>query len=412
MKVLWFSPTPALYSNKIRGHNGEGWITSLQNIVSSIKNIELGIAFESAQEAPYTVIDKVNYYPIVHNFGFREKLKPINKQIKLIKKAVAIIKDFNPDVIHLFGSESWYGLLVNYTNIPIVIHMQGSLPSYYNARYPAGMSVWNKLFSKKTSFKQKIMAFRIDATFHKNAVQEESILKANHYFMGRTHWDKAIVHFYNPNASYFVCQEALRASFINAEQKWEYKERTTVQLISVISGPLYKGVDVILKTAKLLKENTSLNFEWNICGIGQCDIFESTYNIKASDVNVHVLGVLSQEELTAQLLDASFYVHPSYIDNSPNSVCEAQILGIPIIATNVGGLATLINDTKTGFLVPANDPLMMASIIVENHHKKALLQQVSKDSRASAMQRHDPEKIKTTLLSIYREIINNNSNDN
>lgn len=414
MKVLWFSPTPASYSNKIRGHNGGGWITALQKIVQSVENIDLGIAFESAQDAPKKVFDSVAYYPIVSDFGISEKFIQAKKLKKLLDKSIAIINDFNPDIIHLFGSEQWYGLLVNHTNIPIVIHIQGSLPSYYNARYPVGMSIWNKIFSTKTSLLQKLMAFRIDATFHKNAVQEESILKANHYFMGRTHWDKAIVNFYNPLSNYFVCQEALRDSFIKSEQKWEYKESNTIRLISVISGPLYKGVDVILKTAKLLKENTQLNFEWSICGTGKCDLIENIYNIKAINVNVHILGVLSQDELKEQLLNASFYIHPSYIDNSPNSVCEAQVLGIPIIATNVGGVSTLIKDKETGFLVPANDPLMIASIIVDNCNKKELLHQMSKASIALAMLRHDPVKIKTDLISVYKQIIDANtiSNDN
>lgn len=405
MKVLWFSPTPSLYSNKIRGHNGEGWITSLQNIVQSVKNIDLGIAFEFAQDAPNEIFDAVKYYPIVGDFGINEKLKRSKKLKKLLDKSIAIINDFNPDIIHLFGSEKWYGLLVNHTNIPIVIHMQGSLPSYYNARYPVGMSVWNKIFSTKTSLMQKLMAFRIDATFHKNALQEESILKANHYFMGRTHWDKAIVNFYNPNAKYFICQEALRASFVKDIPKWECKLERKIRIISVISGPLYKGVDVVLKTAQLLKKHTKLNFEWNICGTSNIAFFESSYAIKAKDVNVHALGVLTQENLKEQLLNASFYVHPSYIDNSPNSVCEAQILGLPIIATNVGGVSSLIKDQETGFLVPANDPLMIASLIKKNYKNKELLQKLSTASIDSALQRHDPQKINENILSIYRQII-------
>ena len=172
MKVLWFSPTPALYSNKVWGHNGGGWITSLQNILQTIENIDLGIAFESAQDTPNKIFDSVNYFPIVGDFSISKKFEQTKKLKKLLDKSLDIINDFNPDIIHLFGSEQWYGLLVNYTNIPIVIHMQGSLPSYYNARYPVGMSVWNKIFSTKTNIKQKLMAFRIDATFHKKALQE------------------------------------------------------------------------------------------------------------------------------------------------------------------------------------------------------------------------------------------------
>ena len=114
----------------------------------------------------------------------------------LILKALKIIEN-NPDIIQLFGSEQWYGILVRFTNKPIIIHMQGSLPSYYDARYPAGMSVLNKIFSFNTSIKDKLMSIRIDQTFKKNALREEKILKDNKYFLGRTHWDKSIVNFFN-----------------------------------------------------------------------------------------------------------------------------------------------------------------------------------------------------------------------
>ena len=405
MKVLWFSPTPVNYSEETWAHNGGGWISSLQNIVKSIENTDLGIAFESDKYLPNKVIDSVNYYPIIGDFSFREKLNQSNKQSKLLSKSLEIINDFKPDIIHLFGSESWYGLLVDHTQIPIVIHMQGSLPSYYNARYPVGLSVWNKIVSTKTTLLQKLMAFRIDRTFHKNALQEERILKSNHFFMGRTHWDKAIVNFYNPEAEYFVCQEALRESFLNTKQNWEYLESNKIKLISVISGPLYKGVDVVLKTAKLLKENSSLDFEWSICGISKSDLIESVYKIKAKDVNVNYLGVLNQDDLKDNLLSSKFYVHPSYIDNSPNSVCEAQILGVPVIACNTGGLRTIIKDNKTGFLVPANDPLMIAHLIAKMWDNKEVLEKISIAAVDQAIKRHDKEIIKEQLSSVYLQMI-------
>ena len=45
MKVLWFSVTPSLFSGETNKHNGGGWIASLERIVSSRSDINLGIAF-------------------------------------------------------------------------------------------------------------------------------------------------------------------------------------------------------------------------------------------------------------------------------------------------------------------------------------------------------------------------------
>ncbi len=411
MRVLWFSPIPSLYHNKRWGHNGGGWIGALERIVRSSGSVELGVAFEDGVPGQKEEFEGVVYYPMYFGEGplgtLKNKIYSREKRWKnKIDRALRIIDDFRPEVIHMFGSESWYGLLAEHTDIPIVVHMQGSLPAYYNARYPAGISVWDKIVSPATSWKQKLMAFRIDSTFRKDALREEHILKINRNFMGRTHWDRAIVKFYNPAANYFVCNEAIREGFMNASRTWSYPgDSGKVVLVSTISGPLYKGMDVILKTADMLKKHTSLDFEWHVCGVGDCRFMEDRTGIKAAEVGVRLLGVVSEEVLREELLGATFYVHPSYIDNSPNSVCEAQIMGLPVIATDVGGVSSLVRHGETGFLVPANDPLMIASIVVDTCRNRQLLEKLGARAKEEARRRHDPEAIKGELISVYRQIL-------
>ena len=224
--------------------------------------------------------------------------------------------------------------------------MQGSLPSYYDARYPVGMSVLNKIFSFNTSIKDKLMSIRIDQTFKKNALREEKNIKRQcGHFLEETHWDKSIVNFFNSDAKYYVCQESLRDVFINSNDLWEFKNSSKVKLFSVISGPLYKGIDFVLK----LFEHTKINFEWSICGVDSLSFFEEVYKIDADKVCVNAIGILSQNDLKNRLISSSLFIHPSYIENSPNSVCEAQSLGIPVIATNVGGISSLIKTKKLVF---------------------------------------------------------------
>lgn len=402
MKVLWFSPTPSLYEQKMRGHNGGGWISALEGKLRDVEGFELAVAFDYAADRASSVIDGTTYFPIyvkTCRFASRESITTLR-----INKALDTIAQFKPDVIQLFGSEWWYGLLANHTDIPIIVHMQGSLPSYYNARYPVGISAWDKVFSSKTSLMQKIMAHRSDRTFKYSALREEQIIQSNKYFFGRTHWDRAIVELYNPEAKYYECQEMIRDSFVNSETHWSYKNDGKIRITSTISGPLYKGVDVVLKTARLLKEFAKIDFEWNICGVSNSDFIESCYGIKAADVNVNYLGVVSAEDLKDRLAQSTVYVHPSYIDNSPNSVCEAQLIGVPVIAVNVGGLATIVEDGVTGFLVPANDPAMLASMII-NKTTEEQLTAISQNERDAASKRHEPQAIVDTILSVYNEII-------
>ena len=109
--------------------------------------------------------------------------------------------------------------------------------------------------------------------------------------------------------------------------------------------------------------------------------------------------------LKDELLNAHMFIHTSYIDNSPNSVCEAQLLGVPIIATNVGGISSLIVDKKTGILVPANDPIAMAAKIMDLSSDPKLCITLGKAGSQAAAERHNPQSILEQTLKICKELV-------
>ena len=100
------------------------------------------------------------------------------------------------------------------------------------------------------------------------------------------------------------------------------------------------------------------------------------------------------------------YVHTAYIENSPNSICEAQLVGMPIVSTMVGGISTLVRNGEEGDLFPANDPWQIANAIIELSKDKVRMMRYSKNSRQHALERHNPENIIQQLLKCYHEIIN------
>lgn len=99
------------------------------------------------------------------------------------------------------------------------------------------------------------------------------------------------------------------------------------------------------------------------------------------------------------------YVHTAYVENSPNSICEAQLLGVPVVSTNVGGISSLVKHGVTGLLSPSNDPWMMVSNILEVFNNKSLAEMFSKESRMAANYRHDDDRIGIQLLNSYKDII-------
>lgn len=414
MKVLWFSVTPSLYCESNSGHNGGGWIASLEKIVHKKNDIQLAIAFEHHDNLESIEKDGVKYYPLnPYNSGFaklkRNYLFETEEKL-LIPCCLKVIEDFKPDIIQVFGSEWCFGLVKQYTEIPVVIHMQGSIPPYYNALYPPGYSFLDYLFYYKFNFKKIKNLIKFDRFFAKRAEREIRILKNSKYFMGRTEWDKNITRIYSPHSKYFYCSEVLRDDFFS-KKPWQPHNSCNITIISVLSVPLYKGFDTILKTAQLLKNELNLSFEWRIFGVKEIKYHEWKTNIKARDVNVRLCGTSSAEKLSTELLNADIFLHTSYIDNSPNSICEAQLLGLPIIATNVGGISSLIRHFENGLLAPANDPFTIASYVKLLSLDKQLAINLGSNARNIALQRHNNQKIFEDLLNIYKQIISNENAD-
>lgn len=134
----------------------------------------------------------------------------------------------------------------------------------------------------------------------------------------------------------------------------------------------------------------------------QPELAECIVGIKHEDVNIKLEGVASAQQLRDALLNSTLYVHTSYIDNSPNSVCEAQISGVPVICTAVGGVPSLIEEGKTGFLIPANDPFQLAYLIRELYTEKAKNIEIGNNAKAMAVKRHDKTRIVNELLGMYK----------
>lgn len=409
MRVLWFSITPSMFAPSTVSHNGGGWVASLEGIVRTLPEVELGIAFELGGYDFKYEDSGVTYYPLstpkhprwARFLGKRNETGETTAYLK-------VIEDFKPDLIQIFGSENNFGSICSLTDIPVLIHMQGSLPPYHNALFPVGMNSWDFLFCGGLCRHRRLMGLRSESSFRKKAEREINTIQSCRHFLGRTAWDKALVKLFNPQANYFHCEEALRPSFFHGEKLWHPPAPSDrkVRIASVISNPWYKGLDLILKTAKLLCRFTKLDVEWKVYGVSDIvPFFEKKYGIKAAAVGVHAMGAVSQEALVEALCSAHCFVAPSYIDNSPNSVCEAQLLGMPVLATNVGGVSSIVREGETGILFPANDPYMLASHITSLLEEPDRARSLGQAAREQALSRHNPESIGRNLLSIYRKVL-------
>lgn len=409
MRVLWFTNTPSLYKKTSSGYNGGGWISSLEAAISCTNDFDLAVSFLHSDNTFKVKQGKTTYYPIsIYNTALK-KIKHnllYNRYDNFeVKKYLKVIDDFKPDVIHIFGSEQSFGLITQHINIPVVIHVQGILNPYLNAIFAPGTNS-SDYFKYYKPFKAFIK-YKFLLHFTYNAIREEIILKNCKHFIGRTKWDRSIVHLYRPDANYYYGSEILRKEFYDA-LPWKNPKNESIKILSTISDTDYKGFDLILKTAKMLKHLLKLKFEWIIYGLSNHSFWEKKLHINANEVDVKLMGVASATKLIEVMQTMDIFIHPSYIDNSPNSICEAQLLGMPIIATNVGGISSLIKDNESGFLVPANDPFTMSSRINELINNSDLAYLLGKKARLIALERHNVDTIVKQNLSVYHSILHKN----
>ena len=418
MRVLWFSVSPiSLEEDNNKGKNGVGWIHSLLLIASKIENLEIGIVYANylADRKDNEIQGNIRIFPInVNRNSVRQKLRDaITYKVideLLIRESLRIIHDYKPSLIQVFGSEWCFGLLSEYIDIPIIIHMQGFWPQIRNAR----KLIWKFLFLNelRSGLLFHPITLLVDNVFshflsRERQEREQKILHINHFFMCRTRWDKAIVRLYNENAQIFHVDEALRPEFLLNQRKWKHGNDNIVLITTGICS--YKGTDVALKAAQLICENTKYKVVWKWIGGDNKNLrpFELLTGIKGKDVGIVMKGRLNATQILEELLTSEIYVHLSYTDNSPNAVCEAQYLGMPVIATNVGGIPSLFDEEyDKDLLVPINDPYYLASKIVH------LYENIDEQNRLSDLnwnishKRHAEQNIMKQLMQAYLDVIN------
>ena len=407
MRVLWVNN---IAIPKIAADIGEdstpvgGWMVKLAEEISEINDIELHIVFPYKKEVNGCV-KKIGYT------GFSNDRNDGSNTIK------SVIENFKPDIIHIFGTEYEHSFWV--TDIcsknglidRVVISIQG-LVSVYAKHYTAflGQKVIRgytprDILKGNIDKGQKIFA-------QKGKYEIETIKKVNHV-IGRTDWDKACTYFINPNAMYHFNNEMLRNVFYE-DRKWSLEKckRHTI-FMSQATLPL-KGLHLALEAYKQLTVYYP-DLQVYIAGKSYVDkkkwklSYYERYVIKyikengLSDV-IHFTGFLDEYAMREQLLQANVFVSSSSIENSPNSVCEAMMLGVPVVSSMVGGVANLLEHGKEGFYYQADAPYMLAYYVKQIFDNDELASNFSIASRQKAEIRHKVEYIVDDLIDIYDEI--------
>ncbi len=408
MRILHFTNIPlnidVLKSSGKELNTSGGWMAAL--LGEMLKQTDFTfccIAFGDVKEVQESHIDRVISYTVPGDLVGRS----IDKSLAICKE---LVDEWQPDLIHIHGTEAAYGLLTanKMVKYPAIISLQGLLGPYSSWYHSFGNLSFIQIL--KTHRLLEILTgrgvFWRYLQIRNMAKREKRIIAQNHHFMGRTDWDRAYIKAINPSATYHYGGEILRKPF--SDSRWDLQQSQRYRIIFTNAGAYpRKGTEVLLDAVKLLKprfpdiEVAIAGHLSNRSGYGRY-IRKRIEELGSTAVE---LGPLNAEQMADELVKSHVFVSPSFIDNSPNSVCEAQLIGMPVVSSYTGGVPSLIEEGKTGLFFPAGDVPMLASRLEKIFENDGMATALGQQANEVAAKRHDPASIVKDVVNAYEAIL-------
>lgn len=427
MRVLWVCNIilPAVARQLGVPHsNREGWLTAMMDrfLQEQHRNrITLGIAFPVTEELGNIDRDMTfGEEESCHCYGFIEDLSTPEKYDSAIEDRMKeILEDFKPDIVHIFGTEFPHALacLRAYRRpARTLISIQGLVSSCaeaYMADLPTSVQrqVTFRDLVKKDSLKQQ------QAKFQKRGLYEKEAIRLTGHIAGRTDFDREMTSNINPEAKYHLLNETMRSCFYR--DRWKRNECIPYSIFLSQGDYPLKGFHYLLKAMPMVLaqypeaqvfvagNNILRNETW------QDRLKRSAYGkylkklIRENHLKdkVTMLDSLDAEGMKEQFLKSHVFVCPSVLENSPNSLGEAMLLGVPCVAADVGGVHNILMDGGDGLLYPAGSVEGLAEKLIEIFSKESISQQYSQNARRHARETHDADQNYYKMIRIYEEIV-------
>ena len=330
------------------------------------------------------------------------------------------LKAYQPDVIHIWGTEYAHTLAMMNAAEKLgmaercVISIQG-LCSVYARHYAEGIPVEVQRRYTLHDFLKRENILGQQRVYEKRGKLEVQALQKARHVIGRTPWDFACAQILAPRAEYHFCNETLREPFY--EGRWSYEGCQKHRIFASSCVYPVKGFHYLLEAlAEIIQEYPDTTLAVPGKGFLKLDrngrLHQDNYHRYLKNMaeqygltdKIEFLGKLSPEGMKEQYLKAHVFTLPSTIENSPNSLGEAMLLGTPCVAADVGGVTTMLKSGREGLTYQSTAPYMLAHCIKQLFAMGDRAEAMGRAASEHARITHDPGKNLEDLLGIYREI--------
>ncbi len=419
MNILWITNILFPAASRFLGRSAEntgGWMYSLAERLSGFENITLAIATTYNGKEFAEFADKgISYFLLprkIFNTRYDSSLEPY---------WIRIVEEYQPDIIHIHGTEFAHGLACMKAcgDQRYIISIQGMV-SVISEYYFAGIDPYEFLkYTTLSDLKNMYTIFQEKKKMEARGKIEVKYIKQTRHIIGRTSWDYAHTKAINPGATYHFCNEILRDSFYILPG-WNVKSKKDHSIFMSQAKSQYKGLHLLLRAMTIIKDyypDVILRVAGeDITGGTKWVQRVRTYGhyirslVKDSKLQEHIqfLGNLNEKEMAEEFRNAHVFVSPSVIENSPNSLGEAQVIGTPCVASFVGGVPDMIKDRESGLLYRFEDYKTLAVKIMEIFKNDSFAQLLSDNAKISASLRHNRDQITSRMMDIYANVSGKN----
>jgi glycosyltransferase involved in cell wall biosynthesis len=386
-----------------------GWLTLMTSRLAESSSFKIGVAMRS-ESKKFRRIEKdgIIYYALPQQYN-RFDVAQVHVD--------RVLTDFAPDILHVEGAEMRHALrFLSTWKGPNLLSMQGVLNGYAN--YELGRL---PVFEMLNPFRPRLMLTALALLLQRQrqfvprlAFERDMMRSANH-IMGRTLWDRAQAKALSPDATYHHCSRILRDVFYSTTWLKETAEPFSVFVGNGSSAR--KGAHIAVQATALLLRDFP-NMTLYIAGedprtlplisakrhVGYPVYLLHLIRKLGLESNVRFMGVLSAKAMADRMVRSNVCLMPSIIENSPNTLGEAMILGVPTVSAYCGGAPSMACDEVEVLFYRPDDPAMLAYQVRRIFEDSALAKRLSQAARARAGRNHDPERNLNDLVAAYEAI--------
>lgn len=385
------------------------WLIDIADQLAKEQDVQFAVACVYGNEYKKIQLDGVTYYLLP---GTGKNMLFYTKRFEKLWKEVNA--DFQPDIVHLHGTEYSHGLafLRACPSVTAVVSIQGVLNRIKDVDFgelPRSIFFWNRTLREWTHFNG---ALEMHAIHKKNAKYERETISRVRYLHGVNTWDISMCTSMNPELKTFRFDNNLREE-VYASEKWNVDKMQRHTIFTNPGGTPLKGLHQLLQAVALLK-NKYPDIMVKVPGMGKGGklLIKDAYSkyigklVKKLGLENHVTYLDRQTgaEMCAQMQRANVTVVPSATESVSMILREAMYVGCPVIASFRGGMADFVSDKIDGFLYDYPEYAYLATRIEQLFEDDELCKKLSANAIQTAERAHDRKRNVQCYMNMYKQI--------